>query len=215
METDPAEIKKLGKEKEDENWKFRTFLKMCDTSSKEIDAIVHRLYKQISSEIDCKTCRNCCKELLPVLDEEDIEMASQVLGLSVDQFTEQYLVMDEFEREYTFDKLPCQFLVDNKCQLKNYRPKSCKSYPYLHKEDFTQRLISAVRNCSVCPIVYNVYEQLKEELQFDPQSDEFGYDDFDLDFDFDDFDLDDFDDFDLDLDDLDDFDPINTEYEDA
>ena len=35
METDLNRIKKLSEEKEDENWKFRSFLKVCNISSKK------------------------------------------------------------------------------------------------------------------------------------------------------------------------------------
>jgi len=42
-------IKKIAQEKDDENWKFRMFLKTCDISSEQIDRIVHKLYKHFSS----------------------------------------------------------------------------------------------------------------------------------------------------------------------
>lgn len=97
METTPAKIKKLAKEKADENWEFRTFLKQINMRSEEVDAVVHRIYQEIASKIDCKSCANCCKELLPLVDEEDIEQMSQLLGYSVDHFKEQYIVEDEEE----------------------------------------------------------------------------------------------------------------------
>ncbi|MBN1676299.1 MAG: hypothetical protein JXR37_34970 [Kiritimatiellae bacterium] len=40
----------------------------------------------------------------------------------------------------------------------------CRSYPHLHKKPFVARLTQAYSNCSVCPIVYNVYEELKKRL---------------------------------------------------
>jgi uncharacterized protein len=55
METDINKIRKLSKEKEDENWEFRSFLKGCDISEEKIDLIVYELYKKVSSEIDCKS----------------------------------------------------------------------------------------------------------------------------------------------------------------
>lgn len=86
METNIRKIKVLSKEKAEENWAFRAYLKECDISPEEIDAIVHRLYKEVSSKIDCKACGNCCKEITPVLDEEDIEKLSKGLGLSNAEF---------------------------------------------------------------------------------------------------------------------------------
>ena len=52
METDLNRIKKLSKEKEDENWEFRSFLKGCNIPEKKIDSMVHKLYKKVSSEIE-------------------------------------------------------------------------------------------------------------------------------------------------------------------
>jgi Fe-S-cluster containining protein len=179
VETDIKKIKRLSKEKEYENTEFRLFLKQCRTPPEEIDSIVHRLYQQIASEIDCQACANCCKELIHVLDEEDIKELSKGLNIPVDQFKEQYLVKDEQPGYYNFNKQPCPLLVNNSCSCWEYRPKNCRSYPHLHKDEFVSRTINVVQNCSVCPIVFNTYERLKGELW------SYHFDDFD-DFDFDD-----------------------------
>ena len=166
METDINKIRKLSKEKEDENWEFRSFLKGCDISEEKIDSIVHKLYQKVSSEIDCRTCANCCKEVHPVLDQEDIERFSKGLGISVAQFKDQYLVKDKDPEKFVFNKKPCPFLKDNLCSQYTYRPKDCISYPHLHKSGFIFRLISVIENCSICPIVFNVYEYLKDEIGY-------------------------------------------------
>jgi Fe-S-cluster containining protein len=165
METDPNKIRKLSKEKEKENWEFRSFLKGCDIPSKKIDSIVYELYLNISSEIDCRTCANCCREIQPVLDKKDIERFSKCLGISVARFKDQYLVKDEEPGKFVFNKKPCPFLKDNLCSHYDCRPKDCKSYPHLHKSGFIFRLINMVGNCSICPIVFNVYESLKDEIK--------------------------------------------------
>jgi Fe-S-cluster containining protein len=136
-----------------ENTEFGMFLKQCKTPPEEIDSIVHRLYQQIASKIDCKPCANCCKELLPVLDEEDINQLSKGLTLPLEQFKEQYLIKNEEPGRYTFNKQPCPLLENNGCSCEDYRPKDCRSYPHLHKEGFVYGLISVVQHCSVCPIV--------------------------------------------------------------
>jgi len=162
METNVRKIRKLSKKKDDENWEFRTFLKGCD--SKQVDSIVHRLYREISSEIDCRTCANCCKKIQPVLDQTDVEKLSKGLGIPVAQFKDRYLVKDDEHEKYRFNEMPCPFLKGNTCSCHAYRPKDCASYPHLHKKGFVFRLISVVDNCSVCPIVFNVYERLKDEI---------------------------------------------------
>ena len=76
VETDISKIKKLSKRKENENWEFRSFLKESDISSEEIDRIVKELYASISLKIDCARCANCCREMHPLLDDEDVEKLS-------------------------------------------------------------------------------------------------------------------------------------------
>lgn len=164
IKTDINEIKKLSKIKEDENWRFRSFLKRCNIPFKKIDSSVHRLYREISSQVDCKTCANCCKEVHPVLDQKDIEKFSKGLGISAVQFKDQYLVKEQDSEKFVFKKEPCPFLKDNLCLYYEYCPKDCMSYPHLHKSDFVFRLINVLHNCSVCPIVFNVYEYLKGEI---------------------------------------------------
>lgn len=164
METDINKIRVLSKEREDENWKFRSFLKECDISEDEIDSLVHKLYRKVSSEIDCTACANCCKEVQPVLDQEDAEKFSKGLGISVAQFKEKYLVEDEEPEKFVFNAKPCPFLKNNSCSNYPYRPKDCVSYPHLHNSDFVLRLIWVINNYSVCPIVFNVYECLKDEI---------------------------------------------------
>lgn len=173
METDINKIRKLSKEKEDENWEFRSFLKGGDISEEKIDLIVHELYQNVSSEIDCRACANCCRGVQPVLDQEDIERLSKCLGISCAQFKDQYLVKDDDPGKFVFNKKPCPFLKDNLCSHYTNRPKDCRSYPHLHKCGFIFRLVNVIGNCSICPIVFNVYEYLKNEIQNDDDSNDF------------------------------------------
>jgi hypothetical protein len=41
--TDLTYIRTMAKKRENENWQFRSFLKRLDMSSRDIDAIVHRI----------------------------------------------------------------------------------------------------------------------------------------------------------------------------
>jgi uncharacterized protein len=164
MQTDLAIISRMAEEKDDENWRFRSFLKTCDTPDEEIDAIVHDLYQRISSGIDCKQCANCCQKLQPVLTQQDIADFSQSLGLPVIEFKAQYLVKTETPGDFNFKMMPCPFLKNNICTHYDHRSLDCKSFPHLHKPDFTHRLWNVIENYSICPIVFNVYEHLKIEL---------------------------------------------------
>jgi hypothetical protein len=66
IETNLKRIEQLAEENEDENWAFRSFLKQLDIGRKDLDAIVHRINDEVSAQIDCTTCGNCCKRIKPV-----------------------------------------------------------------------------------------------------------------------------------------------------
>ena len=177
METDLIEIKKLAKEKEDENWLFRTFLKGYEI--KNLDSIVHQLFRQVSDTIDCTTCGNCCKVIKPSVKKNDIVKLSKSLNITPDRFITNYIEENE-DRENVLNQTPCPFLSENKCTQYSSRPADCASYPHLHKKNFVFRLVGVVTNYSICPIVFNVYEALKTKLknefiEFQDEIDEYGY----------------------------------------
>jgi len=173
METDLVKIKIFSQEREDENWYFRTFLKGYDI--KNLDSVVRKLFEQVSEAIDCTACGNCCRKIRPTVREKDIKKLSKSLNITPDQFVTKYVDKDE-DGDNILNQLPCPFLKDNKCSHYESRPEDCKSYPYLHKKDFVFRLIGVVNNYSICPIVFNVYEALKNKLksEFIDFQEEFG-----------------------------------------
>jgi Fe-S-cluster containining protein len=166
VETDLKRIKKVAEKKWDENWEFRSFLKGYDIEVEELDAIVHRLLEEVCGEIDCTACGNCCREISPVLDQEDIGRLSRGLGISPEDVKKRFLFEDDknYSEGFIFNKRPCPFLRWNLCSHYELRPEACRSFPHLYKEDFVFRLIGLIENYEVCPIVFNVYEQLKAEL---------------------------------------------------
>ena len=178
LETDLKKIEALSEKNHDANWDFRSFLKGYDASIEEIDAIVHELNDWISSEIDCTACANCCRKTQVVLDQMDIRRFAKGLRMSIDDLKANYLSPGDEPEEFVFKQTPCPFLENNLCSHYDFRPDVCRSFPHLHKKEFVFRLWNVVENCSICPIVFNVYEYLKEELWH------IDYDDFVDDFDF-------------------------------
>lgn len=176
METDLKKIAEIAKQKEDENWRFCTFLKGYDIGIKELDSIVHGFYDIVKKEIDCTKCANCCAQVNPTLSQSDIAKLSKGTGVPKQQFIEHYLKKDT-DGEYLFKGGSCPFIQDNLCTLYDFRPEACQSFPHLHKEDFVFRSMQVVQNYSVCPIVFNVYELLKNELweDFEDMIYEFDY----------------------------------------
>lgn len=164
MEMDLDQIKKISKRKVNENYRFRTFLKSQEVPDERIDDIVKVLYKQVYSEIDCIKCANCCRTISPGLDDEDIIRLSESLRMPEDLFREEYLVKEDDSRLLYFKNVPCPFLDGNLCSHYDARPKDCREFPHLHKGSFNGRTLEMIDNSSVCPIVFNVLEMLKEEV---------------------------------------------------
>lgn len=160
--TELDKIEKLGELRESENFEFRAYLKGQDPVI--IDNIVHRLNYEISNQFDCTTCGNCCMKLKPCITDQDIERLSQRLNTIPRQFKDDYIEIDEGEQY--FRKLPCSFLNEKKCTVYSDRPEDCSSFPHLHKKDFTSRLFGVIDNYAICPIVFNVFENLKTELHY-------------------------------------------------
>ena len=151
--------------KEEENMAFRMFLKTLDMSSTDLDAIVHVIYDEVAAQIDCTQCANCCKLIHPVLSQKDVSEFAKGLQISPSSLQEIHLVpFEEQPGTFEFNTLPCPFLADDLCTNYAARPQVCRSFPHLHKKNFRSRLFGVIINYELCPIVYHVYEQLKQEL---------------------------------------------------
>jgi len=162
IELDLDKIRKYGQTREEENFEFRAFLKWQDPD--EVDRIVHELNREVSERIDCTTCGNCCKSLQPSVTEQDVEKISKRLQIPTEQVKNDFTETEDGEQ--FFKHLPCSFLSEKKCTVYEDRPETCRSFPHLHKDDFTSRLFKVIANYSVCPIVFNVFERLKKEFHF-------------------------------------------------
>jgi uncharacterized protein len=126
--------------------------------------VIHRHCQEVTAAIDCTKCGNCCREALPALWPSDVKRLATGLNLTEEQVHQRYLEPGDQPDTFEFNAKPCPFLADNKCTVYEFRPDDCRSYPHLHKPERVSHLIGIVSNCSVCPIVFNVYERLKAEL---------------------------------------------------
>ena len=163
METDPKRVELLAQEREDENWRFRSFLKGVDLGIEELDEIVHGHLEAVAEQIDCRACGNCCRHVLPVLSPSEVTRLARGLGLTRDALVNRHLQPHREEGRLTFNARPCPLLTGTECSAYESRPDACRSFPHLHKPEFVFRLAGVVANCAICPIVFNVYERLKAE----------------------------------------------------
>lgn len=161
MELDLNKIERLAEEKEEENLRFRIFLKGYDHY--EVDKIVHQLNEKYLKEIDCTECANCCKELAPALSLEETKKIAKHLELSYEEFEENYIERKTAEG-IILKGWECPFLNENSCSIYDYRPEVCRSYPHLHKDNINHRLLNLINNTFICPIAYNIMEDLKVAL---------------------------------------------------
>jgi len=162
IETDLSKIKHLSSIRENENIRFRTFLKGKDGA--KVDSIVHRLHEEISKQIDCGLCGNCCN-MRPRLYKEDIEVLSRLENITPESYEQNYCEPADFNEIY-LKSMPCRYLEGTKCSIQENRPKQCRDFPYTNKEGFTSRLLGMLGFYEICPIVFNLMERLKDEMQF-------------------------------------------------
>ncbi len=131
----------------------------------KLDDHVAVLHEKYTAQYDCLACGNCCRSLGPFLTDRDIDKIAKALHLKPSAVVEKYIRIDE-DGDYVFKIMPCPFLMpDNYCQIYENRPKACKEYPHTDRKKFYQITNLSIKNSHVCPIVYEVLEDLKKELK--------------------------------------------------
>lgn len=156
------EVKEISEEKIDENYRFRTFLKI-HADEKILDRQFKKLHNKYFKDMDCRKCRNCCKKIGISMSEDELNSICQHYNLDSNRLKNK--VLKEKYGEYVAN--PCPFLnKDNSCQIEECLPKSCQDYPYTNKEERLYSLLTVVNNSRVCPVVYQILEDLKEIYNF-------------------------------------------------
>lgn len=162
----PRKVKFMAKKKENENIRFRSYLKN-HADEKELDEQFFRLHNELFEGYDCNRCRNCCKMFYGDIPEEDIQKDAEYLKMSKEQFVDIFLQKDEMNGEFRTKHKPCDFLQENgECKLGECRPENCKKYPYTNQPERLWSLYSVLEAVEVCPVAFEIYEKLKSEYGF-------------------------------------------------
>lgn len=164
IETDLLRIAEFARRNQAENDRFTAFLKQQETEA--VDQRVAALDKEISPEIDCTACGNCCKSLMIVVNDAEADALSNQLQQTRQSFDENYLEKGS-NGMMIINKIPCHFLSDNKCTVYEHRFAGCREFPALHVPQFNKRLFTTFMHYERCPIIFNVVERLKDKLAFE------------------------------------------------
>jgi len=137
--------------------------KLKNKKPKNLDDLVHDLHEEAFAKFNCLDCANCCKTIGPRLIDKDIERLAKHLKMKISDFTGKYILTDE-DGDFVFREHPCPFLLsDNYCMVYESRPKACREYPHTDRKRFYQILELSHKNCETCPVVYEIFEELKRE----------------------------------------------------
>ena len=164
----PTEVKAKAQSLEEQNCKFRIFLKNR-ANEHELDAQFLSLHKELFSEYNCRKCANCCKSCSILLAEDDITRISSFLEMAEDDFAAEYLADadEDDEKPYVFKGKPCPFLhEDGSCGIQSCKPDVCDGYPFTDKPGRLWSLYSVIEHAEVCPVVFEILERLKKMYGF-------------------------------------------------
>ena len=155
------ELNNISEDTIDNNYRFRRFLK-THADEKELDRQFKMLHNKYFKDFDCKSCRNCCRELGISTTEEEIEEFSKYYNFDINKIKEKLN-----QNYFKYDAQPCPFLKkDNTCTIEKCKPRTCKEYPYTNKEERLESLLTIMNNTLICPVVYEIVEELKRIYNF-------------------------------------------------
>ncbi|MBR1709939.1 MAG: YkgJ family cysteine cluster protein [Clostridia bacterium] len=161
----PNEVKARAQQKKNENYAFRTFLKV-QADPEKLDRQFLKLHKELFRNYDCNACRNCCKQFRGTLSGEEAAQCAENLDMSPDEFKAKYLHLNK-EGMYDTNHVPCDFLQeDGSCLLGDCKPDDCTDFPFTARPDRWSSLLGIMSNVAVCPVLFEMIERLKNEYGF-------------------------------------------------
>jgi hypothetical protein len=151
------DLKELSSKRKPE---WNNWLKKNRKKLEKMDKTIAAIHEEVSAEIDCLQCGNCCRSLGPRILSADADLLAKTLRMKPGDFADKYLRKDE-DDDLVFKTMPCPFLgQDNYCAVYESRPKACREYPHTDRKKFYQIYQLSVKNAETCPIVFEVLERI-------------------------------------------------------
>lgn len=100
-----------------------------------------------------------------LINDAEADRLSGHLGQTRERFDQEYLEKGS-NGLMIMNRMPCPFLSNNQCSIYEHRFEGCKEFPALHLPNFKDRLFTTFMHYERCPIIFNVVEQLKDEMSF-------------------------------------------------
>lgn len=164
MITDPEVVKREAARLDEEQWRFRQYVKqLCRWSDARLNRTAAEFGRQAVAMIDCRQCAACCRKCTVPITDEDEERLARRLSLPVLQMREVAGVIQNEDRR-SLDA-PCRLLNGRDCSVYDDRPAACRGYPYIDGP-VRSRMWGIIDRASVCPIVFEQVERLKDATGF-------------------------------------------------
>lgn len=101
----------------------------------------------------------------------EAETVSAHLKISTGEFKEKY-IEESLQGQLIMSAIPCHFLNEKICTVYEHRFSECREFPHLHRENFKDRLFGTLIHYAMCPIIFNVIEELKWRTGFKTMTNE-------------------------------------------
>lgn len=163
LKTDLTAIADFAATKTVENDRFRDFLKSQDSTV--IDELVQEINAEITPKIDCTACGNCCKSLMINITKPESKALADHLQMDLADVKKKY-IEESLQGNMIMNTIPCHFLEGTKCSIYEHRFNECREFPHLQRPNFTDRLFGTLMYYHMCPIIFNVVEELKDKTNF-------------------------------------------------
>lgn len=166
IETNLDSIARHALSRVEENERFREWIDNC--KAEQIDNAVMELNAEVSARVDCQACGNCCKKLMISILPEERPFFGEHFNMD-QQFAAETYLSESPGGNSIMNSMPCIFLKKDSCTVYENRFTDCRQFPHLDKPGFTKRLWSTLHHYAICPIIFNVVEELKTEVGFQPE----------------------------------------------